>query len=49
MMEVRKTYIFFLILTTVGAFLTIKICSAAYDSYDYLDTTYSTSGVDISS
>jgi hypothetical protein len=37
MMQVRKTYIFFLVFTMVGAFATLKICSAAYSAFDYSD------------
>ena len=36
-MEIRKSYIFFLIITTFGAFLTIRICNAAYAAFDYSD------------
>lgn len=34
-MGLRQTYVFFLIITTVGALLTIKICNTAYKVYDY--------------
>lgn len=34
-MTFNQTYFFFLLITTFGAFLTIKICATAYSSYDY--------------
>jgi hypothetical protein len=34
-MEVRKSYIFFLIITTFGALCTLKICATAYSAFDY--------------
>lgn len=34
-MSFNKSYAFFLIITIIGAFLTIKICNAAYSAFDY--------------
>lgn len=37
-MDFNKTYVFFLIVTVFGAFLTLKICTAAYEAYEFDDT-----------
>jgi hypothetical protein len=34
-MRFNQSYFFFLLITTFGAFVTIKICTTAYSSYDY--------------
>lgn len=36
-MGFNKSYAFFLLITTVGAFFTIKICNAAYAAFDVTD------------
>ena len=36
-MTFNRAYAFFLLITVVGAFFTIKICTAAYSMYDYAD------------